>query len=142
MTRYFGIAELAIVVTDIDKAQQFYVDLRGFERTDVDYGEGSRILKIGDQRYLGLWEPGKWISHFLAPEKTSAYFGTNVAPTHPVFAIHGDDIQALADRLTSAGYDIDGPIPHGDGALYLYVSDPDNHAIEFWGWRPGHEIFE
>jgi len=54
VTRYFGIAELAIVVTDIDKAQQFYVDLRGFERTDVDYGEGSRILKIGDQRYLGL----------------------------------------------------------------------------------------
>jgi len=142
VTRYFGIAELAIVVTDIDKAQQFYVDLLGFERTDFDYGEGSRILKIGDQRFLGLWEPGKWTSHFLAPEKTAAYFGTNVAPTHPVFAIHGDDIQALADRLTAAGYDIDGPMPHGDGALHLYVSDPDNHAIEFWGWRPGHEISE
>ena len=43
----------------------------------------------------------------------------------------------IAEKLQEAGYKIDGPMPHGDGSLHLYVSDPDNHAIEFWGWREG-----
>ena len=66
----------------------------------------------------------------------ASYFGNEVAPTHPVIAVHQDDVKDLAD----AGYRIDGPMPHGDGSLHLYVSDPDNHAIEFWGWRPGAEL--
>jgi catechol 2,3-dioxygenase-like lactoylglutathione lyase family enzyme len=140
MFRYYGIAELAIVVSDIEQSLKFYVDLLGFETTSYDYGKHSAILKIGENRFLGLWEPGHWTSHFLSPEKTAAYFGNAVAPTHPVFAIHNDDIEPLAQKLKDAGYEIDGPMPHGDGALHLYVSDPDNHAIEFWGWREGKQI--
>lgn len=140
MFRYFGVAELAIVVSDIARSKEFYVDLLGFEPTDFDYGGHAAILKMCDRRYLGLWEPGYWTSDFLSPERTSEYFGNAVAPTHPVIAIHADDIAPLAQKLTDAGYKIDGPMPHGDGALHLYVSDPDNHAIEFWGWRPGVEI--
>ena len=136
MTRYYGIAELAIVVSNIQKAKEFYVDLLGFETTDHDFGNQSAILKIGENRFLGLWEPGAWTSDFLSPERTAAYFGNEVAPTHPVFAIHRDDVQDLEQQRTDAGYSIDGPMPHGDGSLHLYVSDPDNHAIEFWGWRP------
>ncbi len=140
MTRYYGVAELAIVVSNIEQSRHFYVDLLGFEATDHDYGAKSAILKIGENRYLGLWEPGAWTSDFLSPEKSAAYFGNSVAPTHPVLAIHQDDVEPLAQRLKDAGYEIDGPMPHGDGSLHLYVSDPDNHAIEFWGWRNGREI--
>lgn len=134
--RYYGIAELAIVVSDIQRAKEFYVGLLGFEETDLETGESSAILRIGENRYLGLWEPGRWRSDFLSAERGAAYFGNEVAPTHPVFAVHQDDVDEIARRLKSAGYPVDGPMPHGDGSLHLYVSDPDNHAIEFWGWRP------
>ncbi len=134
--RYYGVAELAIVVSDLDRAKAFYVGLLGFELSEHDVGEQACILRIGENRFLGLWEPGEWKSDFLAPERGASYFGNEVAPTHPVFAVHQDDVAAIAQRLTDAGYAIDGPMPHGDGSLHLYVSDPDNHAIEFWGWRP------
>ena len=135
MFRYYGIAELAIVVSDLRRALAFYVDILGFEPTEHDVGEHARILRIGERRYLGLWEPGVWKSDFLSPERGARYFGNQVAPTHPVFAVHQDDVPAIAQRLRDAGYEIDGPMPHGDGSLHLYVSDPDNHAIKFWGWR-------
>jgi catechol 2,3-dioxygenase-like lactoylglutathione lyase family enzyme len=32
--RHYGIAELAIVVSDIERAKEFYVGLLGFEATD------------------------------------------------------------------------------------------------------------
>ncbi len=140
MFRYYGIAELAIVVSDLKKSLEFYVDLLGFEPTEHDFGESARILKIGENRFMGLWEPGVWKSDFLSPERSSSYFGNEVAPTHPVFAVHQEDVPKIADRLRKAGYAIDGPMPHGDGSLHLYVSDPDNHAIEFWGWQEGREI--
>ncbi len=140
MFRYYGIAELAIVVSDLKRSLEFYVDLLGFEPTRHDFGERARILKIGPNRYMGLWEPGVWRSDFLSPERSRRYFGNEVAPTHPVFAVHQDDVPRIAERLKNAGYRIDGPMPHGDGSLHLYVSDPDNHAIEFWGWREEREI--
>ncbi|MDP6454470.1 MAG: VOC family protein [SAR202 cluster bacterium] len=55
--RYYGIAELAIVVSDIERAKEFYVGLLGFEATDYEFGKGSAIVKIGENWYLGLWEP-------------------------------------------------------------------------------------
>ncbi len=133
--RYYGIAELAIVVSSLERAKAFYVGLLGFEESEHDVGDGACILRIGENRFMGLWEPGVWKSDFLAPERSARYFGNEVAPTHPVFAVHQDDVAAIADRLRGAGYEIDGPMPHGDGSLHLYVSDPDKHAIEFWGWR-------
>ena len=132
--RYYGIAELAIVVSNLDRARAFYVGLLGFEQSEHDVGAGGCTLRIGENRFMGLWEPGVWKSDFLAPERSARYFGAEVAPAHPVFAVHQDDVAAIADRLRGAGYEIDGPMPHGDGSMHLYVSDPDNHAIEFWGW--------
>ena len=53
-----------------------------------------------------------------------------------MFAVHQDDVAKIAERLTDAGFEVDGQMPHGDGLMRLYVSDPDNHAIEFWVWSP------
>jgi len=51
-----------------------------------------------------------------------------------VFAVHQDDVSKIPERLTDAGFEVDGSMPHGDGSMRLCVSDTDNHAIEFWGW--------
>ena len=53
-----------------------------------------------------------------------------------MFAVHQDDVAKIPERLTDAGFEVDGSMPHGDGSMRLYVSDPDNHAIEFWVWSP------
>ena len=65
--RYYGIAELAIVVSDIERAKEFYIGLLGFEATDYEFGKGPAIVKIGENRYHGLCEPGEWRSDFLSP---------------------------------------------------------------------------
>ena len=35
--------------------------------------------------------------------RSDAYFGNTVAPTHPVFAVHQDDVAKIPERLTDAG---------------------------------------
>ncbi|MDP3064407.1 MAG: VOC family protein [Chloroflexota bacterium] len=134
--RYYGIAELALVVSDLQRSLDFYVGLLGFRLAPYDVGEGGRILRIGRGRYMGLWQVGRWHSSYLSPERNARYFGQRIGQTHPVFAIRQDDVPLLAERLRAAGHEIDGPMPHGDGSLHLYVSDPDGHALEFWGRRP------
>ncbi|MCH7653522.1 MAG: VOC family protein [Chloroflexi bacterium] len=80
MTRYYGIAELAIVVSDIHRAVEFYVDLLGMEMTDIDMGERARIVKMGDRRYLGLWEPGERKSELLRQRGRPDSSGHRSAP--------------------------------------------------------------
>jgi len=134
--RYYGIAELAIVVSDIGSAKEFDIDLLGFEATNYEFGKGPAIVKIGENRYLGLWEPCEWRSDFLSPERSDAYFGNTAAPANPVFAVRQDDVAKIPEGLSDAGFEVDGPMPHGDGSTHLYVPYPDNHAIEFWGLSP------
>ena len=80
----------------IERAKEFYIGLLGFEATDYEFGKGSAIVKIGENRYLGLWELGEWRSDVLSPERSDAYFGNTVAPTHPVFAGRQDDVAKIA----------------------------------------------
>lgn len=136
--RYYGIAELALVVSDLKRSLAFYVDVLGFTLAPIDVGEGGRILRVGHGRYLGLWEVGRWHSRYLSAERNASYFGSVIGQAHPVFAVHQEDVPLLAERLRSGGYEVDGPITHQDGSLHLYASDPDGHAIEFWGRRPRH----
>lgn len=80
----------------IERAKEFYIGLLGFEATDYEFGKGSAIVKIGENRHFGLWESGEWRSDFLSPERSDAYFGNTVAPTHPVFAGRQDDVAKIA----------------------------------------------
>jgi catechol 2,3-dioxygenase-like lactoylglutathione lyase family enzyme len=133
MARFYGIVEAAVIIADLKRALKFYVDIVGFERTSHDVGPRAAILKIGPERYMGLWEPGVWFSSYLSAARNRQYFGNEPGQYHLVFGVHRDDVAGLADRLRKASYEIDGPMAHGDGSPHLYVSDPDGHAVEFWG---------
>jgi catechol 2,3-dioxygenase-like lactoylglutathione lyase family enzyme len=41
-------------VSDVERAKEFYIGLLGFEATDYEFGKGSAIVKIGENRYFGL----------------------------------------------------------------------------------------
>ncbi|MSQ08924.1 MAG: VOC family protein [Dehalococcoidia bacterium] len=133
MPRFFGVIEAAIIVHDVKVALGFYVDVVGFEKTAYDVGPRAAIVKTGPRHYMGLWEPGVWRSNYLSPERNNRYFGQRPGQYHLVFGVHRDDVPALAGRLSQAGCEVDGPMPHGDGSPHLYLSDPDGHAVEFWG---------
>ncbi|MDA1280344.1 MAG: VOC family protein [Chloroflexi bacterium] len=130
-----GFAEVAIVVSDIERSTRFYVDVLGYEVFSADNfvpPRGARLIKVGADSILGLWEPGVWFSDYLG-ESFAGYFGSQIGQAHLVMGIDQADVATTAERLTAAGYEIAGPMPHGDGSLHLYVTDPDGHAIEFWG---------
>ena len=130
-----GYAEVAIVVSDIEQSIKFYVDVLGYEvfsAPNFTPPQGAQLIRVGPDHVLGLWEPGVWMSNFL-DEDFADYFGGRIGQAHLVMAVDQDDVPGIAERLTSAGYRVAGPMPHGDGSLHLYVSDPDGHAIEFWG---------
>jgi len=130
----YGIFELAIVVADAERSADFYVDVLGFEYASFDGGpgKGSRALLIGDNQYLGIWEPGVWNSTYWEGP-FGHYFGDQIGQVHPVYGVAQEDVEPLAKRLTDAGHEVVGPMAHGDGSLHLYFSDPDGHAIEMWG---------
>ena len=130
----YGIFELAIVVADAERSADFYVDVLGFEYASFDGvpGKGSRALLIGDNQYLGIWEPGVWNSTYWEGS-FGHYFGDQIGQVHPVYGVAQEDVEPLAKRLTDAGHEVVGPMAHGDGSLHLYFSDPDGHAIEMWG---------
>ena len=129
-----GIVGVGIVVADAQRSADFYVDVVGFEYAPFDGGpgKGSRALAIGDSQYMGLWEPGYWNSTYWEGPY-GHYFGDQIGQVHPVFGVAQDDVEPLAERLKDAGHEVIGPMPHADGSLHLYFSDPDGHAVEMWG---------
>lgn len=132
--RSLGYAEVALVVADAERAARFYIDVVGYELAQYDPGPGARIIKVGPDHYMGLWEPNVWGRERLPFEgQYGASFRRHVGQAHLVFAIHQDEVKPLAERLVKAGYRIHGPEVHGDGSLHLYASDPDDHAMEWWG---------
>ena len=135
--RSLGYAEVAIVVADVDRATDFYVGVVGYEAADVKVDAGGRIIKVGPDHFLGLWEPGVWGASGLPFDGTyGKEFQNSVNQAHLVFAIHTDEIVPLKARLNDAGYPTHGPETHGDGSLHLYAMDPDGHPMEWWGKTP------
>jgi catechol 2,3-dioxygenase-like lactoylglutathione lyase family enzyme len=133
MPKFYGVIEAAMVVKDVKRSLGFYVDVVGFERTGHDVGPRAAIVKTGPRHFLGLWEPGTWFSRYLSPQRNREYFGHKPGQYHLVFGVQASEVPGIATRLKQAGHPVDGPMPHGDGSPHLYVSDPDGHAVEFWG---------
>ena len=95
-----GISELVLEVSDLEAARAFYRDLLGFEETLYGEGrEGRYWYLIGDSARLGLWTP-----------QTGLAGGRGGAHVHFAFAIADTELDALHDRLRSAGADTEGPI--------------------------------
>ena len=127
-----GFAEIAIVVSDLEKAKAFYGDL--LEIPVAAYQPGQHItLKLGDNQYMGLWLPGKWHSNYLTSEEIQTYAGKCDGRFHFVFEVDPPDVDRLCRKLVEAGVKVYGPVLHADGAPHAYFNDPDQHAVELWG---------
>jgi len=101
----------AVRIRDLDAARRFYEDLLG--------------LKAAARPELGL--PGMWYElgsaqlHLIQNEAGSG----GIDPTGPHFAIVVDDLDAVREKLRTAGLEI-----LEVGSELFWVRDPDGNTVE------------
>jgi catechol 2,3-dioxygenase-like lactoylglutathione lyase family enzyme len=116
-----GISELVLEVSDLEAARRFYRDTLGFEETL--YGEGRQgryWYLVGDTARLGLWTP-----------QTGLAGGRGGVHVHFAFQVEDAEIDALFERVSGTGVEVEGPVQLGPGRA-IYVTDPDGNVVEFW----------
>jgi catechol 2,3-dioxygenase-like lactoylglutathione lyase family enzyme len=107
-----GIMHLLMQVSDLDKAEKFYVDLLGFTVRKREPFPGGRDLIVTNQG-LGLTQGGP---------------GDGRQVEH--FAFEVDDVQVSYERVKQAGVKIIFDIKPNSYGKSMYIADPDGNKIE------------
>jgi Lactoylglutathione lyase and related lyases len=120
------IDHVSLVVADLEASRRFYADLLGMTivpRPAFDFG--------------GLWlQAGSTLIHLIEQHKESGPAGNTIFPGaspsrtwHVAFLV--DNVSAaLAEMQTHQVRIASGPKKRPDGALQLFVFDPDGYVIE------------
>ncbi len=114
-----GVRELnhvALHVCDLDASARFYGDVLGLPSLPrPDFGFGGAWFALGTQEL-----------HLIVADPTRQ--GERQA-FH--FALQVEDAYAASDALRERGVtDFRGPAPRPDGAVQVFLQDPDGHLIE------------
>ena len=100
-----------LYVADLTRSAEFYGGVLGLELAR-DQG-ACHIYRVTGSAFLGLCDHRE-------PD-----------PGGTIVTLVADDVDAWAERLSSAGYHVDGPHANERFALYhVFVSDPDGHLVE------------
>jgi len=121
------IAEVAIVVSDLDRSVRFYSEVLGLALWERSSRHATVRLANG---FVGLWLPGAWE---LPPSANSLPIRLEGgARQHIVFYIerrHADEALAQLQRHGVRYY---GPRVSERGEVHLDFEDPDGHMLEYW----------
>lgn len=124
--RVKAIDHVTLVVDDLSASRDFYVGILGMQ--DVPRPAFS---------FAGLWfQAGTTQIHLIEANEQSGPGGypdartrTNTRNHHLAFAV--DDATTAADTLRARGVAaVSGPKARPDGAIQVFVADPDGHLIE------------
>ena len=107
---------VGIHVSDVATSESFYRTVLGLEPLErPDLGFPGTWLRIGKAQELHL-------------------IGKNSCPGNPPserhFAMAIEDADSWATHLVKHRIQIDGPRQRPDGALQIFLRDPDGHVIE------------
>jgi len=126
-TPVLGISELALWVTDLDRAVAFYRDALGFIVQEIDPGHNA-FLRSGDL-LLVLFLPDSPGTP-LAAEYIQRTGGPQGKVYHIGFRVDGDRLDDFDRSLADRGLAVKGPVEFGTGRRSYFVEDPDQHYIE------------
>lgn len=117
--RVVELNHVALHVADLAASRRFYGELMGFapmERPAFDFA--GAWFRLGPVQEL----------HLIAGRSepvVSANRGNH-------FALRVESLPPWEDHLRRAGWDFVPPKPRPDGALQLFLRDPDGHVIELF----------
>jgi catechol 2,3-dioxygenase-like lactoylglutathione lyase family enzyme len=118
-----GIAHLAVVTSDIQRAVHFYTDVLGFRETlrlETDHS-GTIVFVSLNGTQLELFGGGR-------PREPGEDEG-KVGYPHVALAV--DDVDAEYDRLRGRGVEFDMPPTEAEAGIRLaFFRDPDGNRIE------------
>lgn len=122
-----GILETALYAADIDAAEHFYGTILGLEK----------ITRAGNRHVF--FRCGKGVLLIFNPEETvkPPHEGALPVPPHGAqghghacFRVAAENLDAFAEKLTSAGIAIEADIRWPNGARSLYFRDPAGNSLE------------
>src|SRR4029450_8370818 len=127
-TRVTGVSELVLEVSELERAERFYVDKLGLPVVERWPHRNAVWVLAGNTR-IGLWEPQFGLE--------GSQGGKHV---HFALQVDDDDFDPLVSTLRGRGLEV--PL-HEFGGLgeaestsrSAYVTDPDGHLVEFWTAR-------
>ena len=122
-----SISELALWVSDLDRAVEFYTANLGFAVESRDAGRNA-FLRSGDF-LLVLFvpeDPGT----ILAREYLARVGAPRGAVYHVAFRLDPEALDLAGESLRATGMEVSGPVDFATGRRSYFFEDPDQHYIE------------
>jgi glyoxylase I family protein len=115
--RLIGIHHTSIVVTDRERARQFYRDVLGLTEIERPSNFTNPVvwLEVGDEHI-----------HLIPSDHPDTQ-----SPRH--VALHVDDARAAREHLRAHGVKVEETVPIA-GADRFFIWDPDGNQIELIQW--------
>jgi catechol 2,3-dioxygenase-like lactoylglutathione lyase family enzyme len=110
-----GLSELVLEVRDLEKAEQFYGEVLGFE--------------------LQRWNPRVSVAEAPGCRIQLRLYGTpghrGAGPCHFAFSVRPEVIDSIAAHLDARGLLARGPEDFGEHGRAVFCFDPDGNEVEF-----------
>ncbi|GAB4144447.1 MAG: hypothetical protein Tsb009_16100 [Planctomycetaceae bacterium] len=120
------IDHVTLIVNDLEKSREFYCDVLGMEQVDrPGFSFGGSWFQAGPTQI-----------HLIHEHENSGPAGENTADLKKTsrnrhFAFEIEDGNAAVARLEELNIPLlAGPQTRPDGAIQLFVTDPDGHVVE------------
>ena len=122
-----GVLEAALYASNLDAAEHFYGVVLGLKR--ISRHEDRHVFFCCGQTVVLIFNPAETMKTVPSGSLPVPPHG-GIGPGHLCFRLSGDDLDAMVERLTSAGVTIEADFRWPNGARSIYFRDPAGNSLE------------